>query len=168
MIMTMWHVPAMIPSAILQHQLANLGVQRLDVDFQYRRVGVAAASAAPSSSCSSDWDAPPSGLTHYGMPKLLEKGSFEDSDTKFYTGGDNQKIHRFSFQYWTQCFASNEASIKFFDRDVADKLVSSDFLPTEFEGLPGQWLKFYAGKFEAGESLDIGPVVFTGSCERID
>jgi hypothetical protein len=107
-------------------------------------------------------------LAHW-MPMLFEKGTFDPTDKpNFNTGGDIRKFSDFRANIGPNCFASNEATIKFFDRDHASTLVSYDFLPTEFEGLPGQWLKLYADKFEAGESLDLGPVVFTGQCERID
>ena len=100
-------------------------------------------------------------LSHW-MPILFEKGTFDPSERPF-TGGSDYR-HNIG----PHCFASDEATIKFFDRAYANTLVSYDFLPTEFEGLPGNWLKLYADKFEAGESLDLGPVVFTGKCERID
>jgi hypothetical protein len=105
----------------------------------------------------------------YWMPKLLENGTFEPSDRpNFNSGGDIRKFIDFRANIGPHCFASNEASMKFFDRNEPSTLVSYDFLPTEFEGLPGQWLKLHGSRFEAGELLDLGPVVFTGTCERID
>ena len=103
------------------------------------------------------------------MPILSEKGTFDPSDEpNFNTGGDIKKFYDYRANIGPHCFSSSQATIKFFDRDDASTLVSYDFLPTEFVGLPGQWLKLYADKFEVGEPLDLGPVVFTGKCERID
>ena len=107
-------------------------------------------------------------LVHW-MPILSEKGTFDPSDVpNFNTGGDINKFTDFRGNIGPHCFASNEATIKFFDRDRASTLVSYDIFEQEFVGLPGEWLKLYADKFEAGEPLDLGPVVFTGKCERID
>ena len=99
-------------------------------------------------------------LSHW-MPILAEKGNFDPSDKEPRDGYDR-------FGIGPRCFASDEAVVKFFDRDHPDTLVRYDFWHQQWMGLPGQWLKFYANKFEAGETVDLGPVVFTGSCERID
>jgi len=104
------------------------------------------------------------------MPVLFEKGTFGSSDVPHLdSGGDIKKFEDFRWNIGRNCFASNEATIKFFDRDLPDTLISYDLFPNEFEGLPGQWLALYDNNtFEAGERIDAGPVVFTGRCEQID
>jgi hypothetical protein len=66
------------------------------------------------------------------------------------------------------CFASNEATLKYFDQTTAETLVNYDLFPEMFEGLPGNWLIMRRDEFQAGEMLDAGPVVHAGKCERID
>jgi hypothetical protein len=62
-----------------------------------------------------------------------------------------------------------EATIKFFDGEGFSNLVSYDNLPNWFVGIPSSWLRLFGNnKFEAGEPLDAGPVVLTGTCQRID
>jgi hypothetical protein len=103
-----------------------------------------------------------SSILAYWMPILSEKGTFDPSDM-------TTKTPDFRFNIGPHCFASNEATIKFFDRDHASTLVSYDFPPGDwFVGLPSEWLILFGDKFQAGELLDLGPVVFTGKCERID
>jgi hypothetical protein len=105
----------------------------------------------------------------YWMPILAAKGTFDETDHPNLgnTGGDIGKFSDYRYNIGKNCFASDEATLKFFDREGANTLVSYDFLSEEFVGLPGNWLKLYADEFEAGETLDAGPVVFTGKCERI-
>ena len=101
-------------------------------------------------------------LSHW-MPILFEKGTFDPSERPF-TGGSDYRIN-----IGPHCFASDEATVKFFDRDHASTLVNYNFAPHEFVSGPGAWLELYADNtFQAGERLDLGPVVFTGKCERID
>jgi hypothetical protein len=107
-----------------------------------------------------------SSLSHW-MPILSEKGAFDPSD-KPNPSADMSKFYDYRYNIGPHCFASDEATIKFFDRDYANRLVSYDFLPQHFEGLPGNWLAMYGDNFQAGETLDFGPVVFTGKCEQID
>jgi hypothetical protein len=104
----------------------------------------------------------------YWMPILSEKGTFDSSSPPFYMLGVGGKFFDYRFNIGNNCFASNEATIKFFDRDSAQRLVSYDLQPMTFTGLPGEWLELDGNNFEAGERLDLGPVVFTGKCERID
>jgi hypothetical protein len=106
----------------------------------------------------------------YWTKILSDKGTFSPSDEPNFqnNGADNKRFRDYRGNIGPWCFASDEATIKFFDRDHANTLVSYDTAPDEFVGLPGEWLRFHANKFEAGESLDLGPVVFTGQCERID
>lgn len=101
-------------------------------------------------------------LAHWS-PILAERGTFEaDEEWSGRPYDIRNNIGR--------CFASNEASIKFFDRDYENKLVDYDFPENEFVGLAGNWFKKlkYKDRFEAGESLDNGPVVFTGTCKSIE
>lgn len=105
----------------------------------------------------------------FWMPLLSEKGTFDPSirpDFSFRSGNFSD----FRTNIGRHCFSTDEATIKFFDRDFASTLESYDFpSPRHFVGLPGEWLKLYTGgKFEAGEALDLGPVVFTGTCEPIE
>jgi hypothetical protein len=105
-------------------------------------------------------------LDHW-MPILSETGTFDPSDKPKWSG-DTKSWYDWRANIGPHCFASNEATVKFFDRDRAETLVSYDFLPQMFEGLPGEWLEMRGNDFEAGERLDYGPIVFTGKCERID
>jgi hypothetical protein len=82
----------------------------------------------------------------YWTSILSEKGTFSPSDKpSFGNGGDNyqdiiKRFHDYRYNIGPRCFASDEATVKFFDRDHADTLVSYDFLPQQFAGfLPGQW-----------------------------
>ena len=88
-----------------------------------------------------------SNLAHW-MPILSEKGTFDPSDIpNFNTGGDINKFTDFRFNIGPHCFASNEATIKFFDRDRASTLVSYDFPPGDwFVGLPSEWLILFGDK----------------------
>jgi hypothetical protein len=107
-------------------------------------------------------------LSHW-TPILAEKGTFDPSDHPRSTGGDIKKFYDYRANLGPNCFASSEAKVKFFDRESESRLVSYDFLPTEFESvIPGNWLRMYGVNFEAGETIDSGPVVFTGTCSRID
>jgi hypothetical protein len=84
-------------------------------------------------------------------------------------GSDMSKFYDLRSNLGPNCFASEEATIKFFDKDQSDRLVSYDFLPDEFVGLPGNWIAIHPNnEFHAGETLDYGPVVFTGKCERLE
>jgi hypothetical protein len=107
-------------------------------------------------------------LSHW-MPILAEKGTFDPSDQPRSTGGDISKFYDYRINIGPDCFASDEATVKFFDRNRASRLVNYDFAPHEFVSGPGEWLELYADNtFHAGARLDLGPVVFTGKCERID
>lgn len=104
----------------------------------------------------------------YWMPLLAEKGTFDPSDQPSLVGSaDINKFKEYRYNIG-RCFASDEATIKFFDRDYESRLASYDFRPQMFAGLPGEWLELRADNFEAGERLDAGPVVFTGKCQQID
>lgn len=109
------------------------------------------------------------------LPKLLKYGTFDPKEQASSGLMDFGKPK----EAWADrrdiapCFASNEASMKWFDRDSPDSSLFSYDYPTDFTGpVPGYWLRLYPGatpvRFEAGESLDAGPVVSTGSCERIE
>jgi hypothetical protein len=103
----------------------------------------------------------------YWMAILAEKGTFDPSDKPNFS--DIKKFRDYRGNIRPFCFASNEATIKFFDRDFPSRLVDYDFLTDRFGGsLPGEWLELRGNNFEAGELLDAGPVVFAGKCERID
>ena len=107
-------------------------------------------------------------LSHW-TPILAEKGTFDPSDHPRSAGGDIKKFYDYRANIGPNCFASSEAKVKFFDRESESRLVSYDFLPTEFESvIPGNWLRMYGVNFEAGETIDSGPVVFTGTCSRIE
>ncbi len=110
-------------------------------------------------------------LAHW-MPILERDGKFDPNGAPFAgsTGSDPKKMYDMRRNVGPQCFSSLSATMQFFDRDHPNQLVSYDFWPNEFEGQPGEWLKFYEGRraFEAGEPLDAGPVVYTGSCVRLE
>jgi hypothetical protein len=107
-------------------------------------------------------------LSHW-TPILAEKGTFDPSDQPMSAGGDIKKFYDYRANLGPNCFASSEAKVKFFDRESESRLVSYDFLPTEFESvIPGNWLRMYGDNFEAGETLDSGPIVFTGTCSRVE
>jgi hypothetical protein len=99
-------------------------------------------------------------LSHW-MPILAERGTFDPDPQMFGRPYDlRANIGR--------CFASNEAALKFFDRKDDDKLIGYDYPDTDFVGLAGSWFKKFGDTFEAGESLDGGPVVYSGTCKSID
>ena len=104
----------------------------------------------------------------YWMPFLSEKGTFDPSIKPYVNTGDIKTFSDFRANIVRNCLSSYEATIKFFDRDYAIPLVSYEWSPTEFVGITeGVWLRFHAGRFQAGESWDFGPVVFTGHCARL-
>jgi hypothetical protein len=68
-----------------------------------------------------------------------------------------------------KCFASRNATLKFFDGGYEANLTSYDFLENEFTGLPGEWLKLYSDAYSSFEaSLYLGTIVITGKCQSID
>jgi hypothetical protein len=99
-------------------------------------------------------------LAHW-TPILRERGTFEPDDK--WSGRPYDLRSNIG-----RCFASNEATIKYFDRNGEEKMESHDFLPMEFVGLAGNWLKKIGDRFQAGSTLDSGPVVFSGTCKAID
>lgn len=99
-------------------------------------------------------------LSHW-TPMLAERGTFDDDP------GFSGKPYDLRLNIG-HCFASREATIKFFDRDHDSKLDGHDFMTATFVGLAGNWFKARGNNFEAGETLDDGPVVFTGTCKPID
>ncbi len=85
------------------------------------------------------------------------------------------KTYDFRLNLGPACFSDREALIKYYDRDSTTRLTSYDFLPWQFNGLPGNWMTFSRTSilqtglsFEGSEPLDAGPVVIQGNCERID
>jgi hypothetical protein len=108
----------------------------------------------------------------YWMPILSATGTFPLPESP--VGGSSGDPEKGGTWYDTRynigrnCFASQQATIKFFDRTSESSLVSYDFLQQQFEGLPGDWLRLRGDNFEAGENLDAGPVIFTGKCQRIE
>ena len=80
---------------------------------------------------------------------------------------DTSKSYDYSGNVGQNCFATTLVFWKFFDRDQASRLHGYDFEPTWFTGLPGEWLRLTGTSFMAGETLDLGPVVYTGKCEEI-
>jgi len=102
---------------------------------------------------------------NYWLEPLLKAGTFDASGGFPKRTGDNFVDWRANIG--PHCFASNEATNKFFDEDRARTLVGYDFEPHWFEGQPGNWLDIREdGTFHAGERL--GPVVFRGKCERTE
>lgn len=82
-------------------------------------------------------------------------------------GKDVSKMYDMRQNMGPMCFSNSQARLKFFDSREESKLLSYDFLPNEFQGLPGEWLKLYGMKFEVAQALDAGPIVMSGSCEAI-
>lgn len=99
-------------------------------------------------------------LEHW-MPILAKQGTFDPDPG--WSGKPYDLRHNIG-----RCFSSSEATIKFFDRDSEEKMESYDFQPMEFTGLAGNWIKKKGDRFEAGSTLDAGPVVFSGTCKSID
>ena len=110
-------------------------------------------------------------LNHW-TPILERDGKFNLDDKPFAgsSSSDPSKMYDMRRNIGPHCFSSLNATIKFFDRDHETHLVSYDYYPNDFEGSPGNWLSFYEGprSFQAGETIDAGPVVYTGICERLD
>ena len=80
---------------------------------------------------------------------------------------DPSKFWDYSVNIGPHCFSTTTVVQKFFDRNLPTNLYGYDFLPTSFSGLPGQWLILSGSFFQAGELLDGGPVVYTGTCNLI-
>lgn len=109
-------------------------------------------------------------LDHW-EPILLKDGKFEYSSTMSIPRDDpNNPKNNYDFRenIGPNCFSTTQATLKFFDRDYPDIYHGYDFDPRSFTGLPGNWFSFYGNRFQAGETLDAGPVVFTGSCQKLD
>ena len=107
----------------------------------------------------------------YWLPILSQKGRFGDSDKPdFSTNGHDNKFTDYRVNIGPSCFASDRATIKFFDRQKAETLETYDMTTHEFTTpvVGGEWFAVFGDNFEAGERLDAGPVVFTGKCQRID
>ena len=79
-----------------------------------------------------------------------------------YAGGDypddtppsDPDPHDYRINMGPNCFSNREAIIKYFDSDTPTRLVSYDYLPWQFEGLPGTWMTFRSS---------VGGMTFQGS-----
>jgi hypothetical protein len=111
-------------------------------------------------------------LEHWS-PILQREGHFDPTDKPFTgaSGHDASKMYDMRSNIGPNCFATMKATVKFFGHDFAASLFSYDFIPNEFQGvLPGQWLALYSDgkRFRMGETLDAGPIVTAGVCERAE
>jgi len=107
----------------------------------------------------------------YWEPILSQKGSFDESDDpnmKNHTGFADTREY-----IGRRCFASTEATIKYFDWGHPVLMVSYDFPPNEFEGFPGEWLRLYRDALSSlsflasGGGDYTGDVVIAGKCQSM-
>lgn len=109
-------------------------------------------------------------LDHW-TPSIEGRGSFDPTDAPFGGMGPGSKDLFYSRGALGQnCFASEEASIKFFDRDHTNAFYGYGNWGGEYSASPGNWIGLWDNNkfFQAGETLDAGPVVFSGSCQPFE